>query len=426
MDDLIQTMYDAPGVGLYGQPDRGAAAGVRVRHRRRGPQHIINPRIAESSGEWTYDEGCLSVPGLNWPIVRPHTVHLVGIDLEGNDVSIEADTFEARCFQHEIDHLDGVLLIERLDEEQRREARRDCSGPSPFASGRAERRGAPNGCRSGTAARSVRDVIRLAFLGTPSVAVPALQKLVADGHRIALVVSRPDRRRGRGASTSPSPVKEAALRLGLEVSDRLADVTDSGAELGVVVAYGRIVPEPVLNRAPMLNLHFSLLPRWRGAAPVERAILAGDAVTGVCVMRLEAGLDTGPVYARQAVEIGPDESAADLSTRLATVGSDLLVEVLRTVRDGGTAALPQPEPPHKAGEATYAAKIEPADRELHWTDAAGQLARVVRIGGALTTLQGRRLVLRASPALRPRCPGTTPRLARRHRGGNRRRGWLQL
>ena len=119
--DMIETMYDAPGVGL-------AANQVGVQRRLfvydigTGPQAVINPRIVETSGEWTYEEGCLSVRGLSWPIVRPDAVHLVGLDLDGNEISVEADTLEGRCFQHELDHLDGILLLERLDEDQRREA----------------------------------------------------------------------------------------------------------------------------------------------------------------------------------------------------------------------------------------------------------------------------------------------------------------
>ncbi|HUZ09568.1 MAG TPA: peptide deformylase [Acidimicrobiales bacterium] len=121
--DMIETMYAAPGIGL-------AANQVGVQRRLfvydigEGPRTVINPRIVESTGEWAYEEGCLSIPGLSWDVVRPNEVHLIGLDLEGNEVSIEADTLEARCLQHEIDHLDGVLLVERLDEDQRREARR--------------------------------------------------------------------------------------------------------------------------------------------------------------------------------------------------------------------------------------------------------------------------------------------------------------
>ncbi len=153
---------------------------------------------------------------------------------------------------------------------------------------------------------------RLVFLGTPDAAVPPLRTLVAAGHDVALVVTRPDKRRGRGGANVPSPVKAAAVELGLTVTDDLGEATGVGAELGVVVAYGRIIPVAVLDQLAMVNLHFSLLPRWRGAAPVERALLEGDAETGVCLMAVEAGLDTGAVYAVEATEIDPEESVDEL------------------------------------------------------------------------------------------------------------------
>jgi methionyl-tRNA formyltransferase len=228
---------------------------------------------------------------------------------------------------------------------------------------------------------------RLAYLGTPKAAVPPLQALVAAGHEVVLVVTRPDRRRARGPATSPSPVKLAAEALGLEVTDDLRQVSTAGVDLGVVVAYGRIVPAAVLEALPMVNLHFSLLPRCRGAAPVEQAILAGDQTTGVCVMAVDEGLDTGGVYAREEVAIGPEETVDALQDRLVAVGCRLLVAVL-----GG----PLPEPQPQEGEPTYAEKITPADLELLWDRRADELVRVVRLGRAWTTFRGRRLrVLRA-------------------------------
>src|SRR5580692_5067136 len=167
-------------------------------------------------------------------------------------------------------------------------------------------------------------------------AVRPLRALVDAGHDVVLCVTRPDRRRGRGSAVTPSPVKAAALALGLTVSHSMEDVADAGVELAVVVAYGRIIPLTLLERVPMVNLHFSLLPRWRGAAPVERAILAGDRETGVCLMKLEEGLDTGPVYARQVVTIGPDMDVASLRAELVERGSSLLVDSLV----GGLAGLP--------------------------------------------------------------------------------------
>jgi methionyl-tRNA formyltransferase len=148
-----------------------------------------------------------------------------------------------------------------------------------------------------------------------------LRALVQAGFDIALVVSQPDKKRGRGSALLPSPVKAAALELGLPVTDKVDDALDTDAELGVVVAFGRLIKPHVLDRLPMINVHFSLLPRWRGAAPVERAILAGDTETGVCIMQLEEGLDTGPVYAVERLSIGPEETADELRDRLVGAGT---------------------------------------------------------------------------------------------------------
>jgi methionyl-tRNA formyltransferase len=230
---------------------------------------------------------------------------------------------------------------------------------------------------------------RLVFFGTPSAAVPALDALEAAGFDIPLVVTRVDKRRGRGAALAPSPVKVAAQRLGLPVAHRVDDALAARADLGVVVAFGQIIKRPVLEVLPMVNLHFSLLPRWRGAAPVERALLAGDDVTGVCLMQLEEGLDTGPVFACRSVPIGARATANELRAELAGLGADLLV---RQLREG----LHDPEPQH--GEATYAAKITPEDLALDWTKSAEELDRRVRLGGAWTTFRGKRLkVLAAEP-----------------------------
>ncbi len=223
---------------------------------------------------------------------------------------------------------------------------------------------------------------RLVFLGTPDASVVPLRALVDAGHEIALVVSQPDRRRGRGGRTAPSPVKQAALDLDLPVTDSVDDALTVGADLGVVVAFGRIIKPHVLAELPMVNLHFSLLPRWRGAAPVERAILAGDHRTGVDLMVVEEGLDTGGVYGRTEVEIGPDETADELRARLAALGAELLV---RHLRDG----LADPSP--QVGEPTYAHKLTVDEMALDWAGPAIEIHRRVRVGGAWTTYEGRRL-----------------------------------
>ncbi len=232
--------------------------------------------------------------------------------------------------------------------------------------------------------------MKLVYLGTPDMAVAPLRALVGAGHDVVMVVTSVDKRRGRGSSTAPSPVKAAALELGLAVShdvdDVLTAVRDDGAELGVVVAFGQIIKPHVLEVIPMVNLHFSLLPRWRGAAPVERAILAGDDVTGVCVMALEAGLDTGGVYARGEVPIGSETTAVELRAALVDEGTSLLVDTLRRPLVEWIGS-----PEAQSGEVTYASKFTAADFEIDWSRPAVEVHRLIRVGGAWTTFRGRRL-----------------------------------
>jgi methionyl-tRNA formyltransferase len=237
--------------------------------------------------------------------------------------------------------------------------------------------------------------VRLVFFGTPADAVPALRALHGAGYEIPLVVTQPDRRRGRGSSTDPSPVKAAAEELGLRVltPERAREATDdvvaSGADVGVVVAFGQLLPESLFTVVPLgfVNVHFSLLPRWRGAAPVERAILAGDAETGVCVMQIEKGLDTGAVFARATTPIADEETAGELRGRLVALGTDLLVDTLPDL------ATNTPEP--QVGEPTSADKLTVEEFELDFSRPPEELVRVVRAGnprpGAWTTVDGRRL-----------------------------------
>jgi methionyl-tRNA formyltransferase len=177
------------------------------------------------------------------------------------------------------------------------------------------------------------------------------------------------------------------MELGLPVSTRAEDALAVGAELGVVVAYGRIIKQEVLERLPLVNAHFSLLPRWRGAAPVERAILAGDTTTGVCLMAIDEGLDTGPVYCCEPVDIGSEETATQLRSRMATTAASMLVAAL----DNGLG----PTTPQQ-GTPTYAQKIEPADLFLDWRRPADELHRVVLLGRAWTIWRGRRLLVLAA------------------------------
>ncbi len=235
--------------------------------------------------------------------------------------------------------------------------------------------------------------MRLAFFGTPEAAVPPLRALVAAGHDVEIVVTRADKRRGRGSEVAPSPVKAAARELGLPVTSDVEAVLRRELELGVVVAFGRIIKPHVLAELAMVNLHFSLLPRWRGAAPVERAVLAGDAETGVCLMEVVEGLDEGGVYAAERTSVDPEETVTELRARLVEIGTRLLVEQLAV---GLGAPVPQ------QGEVTYAAKLTPEELHLDWSEPAARCHARVRLGRAWTELRASRLlVTRATTAPGP-------------------------
>jgi methionyl-tRNA formyltransferase len=236
--------------------------------------------------------------------------------------------------------------------------------------------------------------MKLVYLGTPEMAVPPLRALHDAGHEIQLVVTRVDKKRGRGGALSPSPVKAAAVELGLSVSHDPDDVLQSvadGAELGVVVAYGRMIKPHILDVIPMVNAHFSLLPRWRGAAPVERALLAGDGLTGVDIMRLEEGLDTGGIYAETVVPIGSTTTAAELRSELVGVACDLLVETLSKPIDAWIDSAAT-----QVGDTVYAAKFSKDEFEIDWERPPEQIDRLIRVGGAWTTFRGKRLKIVAA------------------------------
>ena len=228
---------------------------------------------------------------------------------------------------------------------------------------------------------------RIVYFGTPEISVAPMRALSEAGGDIVLVVTSPPKRRGRRQAPSPSPVGAAAGDMGLRVTSDLADAVAPEAELAVVVAYGHYIPEEVLARRRTVNLHFSLLPRWRGAAPVERAILAGDTKTGVCLIEVAPEIDTGGIYRRASTPIGAHETAAQLRARLCDLGIELLLDALA---DGFGPAAPQ------TGAMTWADKITPADLRIDWAAPAEHALRQVRVGGAWTLCRGRRLKILAA------------------------------
>ena len=229
---------------------------------------------------------------------------------------------------------------------------------------------------------SGRRINRVAYIGTPAIAVDPLLKLVEEGYEIPLVVTGPDKRRGRGSSTSPSDVKREAERLGLNVSSNIDDLVSIDVDLAIVVAFGQLIPKHILDHVQMINIHFSLLPRWRGAAPLERAILAGDTKTGVCIMELEETLDTGGIYRCVEIPIGPNQTLEELKAKSVSEGVDLL---LQSLEEGLGSPTPQ------LGEPSYAHKISSSELEIDWGLSSEEILRLVRLGRAWTTVSGSRL-----------------------------------
>ena len=249
-------------------------------------------------------------------------------------------------------------------------------------------------------------VLRLAFMGTPDFAVPTLAELIAQGHDIAAVYSQPPRPKGRGMALEPGPVHKFAGGAGLPVRTPLslkgeaeqAEFAALGLDAAIVVAYGLLLPKPILD-APALgcfNLHGSLLPRWRGAAPIQRAVMAGDAETGVMVMQMEEGLDTGPVLMAERVAVGR-KTSGELASELSRLGADLMVRSLGALERGGVTAVPQSE-----DGVTYARKILKEEARIDWTRSAHEADCHIRglspFPGAWTDVNGERLkVLYAEP-----------------------------
>jgi methionyl-tRNA formyltransferase len=254
--------------------------------------------------------------------------------------------------------------------------------------------------------------VRTAYLGTSEFAATVLRRLAGSPHRPALVVTPPDRRQGRGRKVQPPPTAVAASELGLDllqaenVNDETAleRIRAAEPEAVLVCAFGQLIREPLLSEFPMLNVHPSLLPRWRGAAPIERAIMAGDPTTGVCVMRLTEGLDSGPVALTEETPIEPEEDFASLSSRLAALGGDLLVRALDLQAEGELEFTEQDE-----DGVTYAEKIDPAERRLDPERPAAELAAKVRalnphVGTYLETAAGERLGVRRAHAVEAEVP----------------------
>ncbi len=242
--------------------------------------------------------------------------------------------------------------------------------------------------------------MKLIFMGSPDFSVPVLDALVEAGHEIAAVYCQPSRPAGRGKKDRPTPVQARAEELGLLVrhpkslrnEEVQAELAALGADLAVVVAYGLILPQAVLDapKRGCLNIHASLLPRWRGAAPIHRAIMAGDMETGICIMQMDAGLDTGAVLLRRAIPIGAEETTGSLHDRLSALGAESIIEALERLDE----LTPEPQP--ELG-VTYAEKIDKAEARVDWTKPAEEVSRLIRglapFPGAWCEMNGERVKL---------------------------------
>jgi methionyl-tRNA formyltransferase len=340
-------------------------------------------------------QSCPCLPGAAPMVPRATVATIRWLNAAGEVVERVVTGVRAAEAQFLIDHLDGVTLLDRIGPEARRDAlraisraRRPDQGAATPPSGGTSRDGGSMPPERETLAKSAPSdakgqAMRLIFMGTPDFSVGALNALVAAGHDIAAVYTQPPRPAGRGKKPRPSPVQLRAEALGLEVrspkslrpeaeQQRLRDLN---ADAAVVVAYGLILPQGALD-APRLgsfNIHASLLPRWRGAAPIQRAIMAGDAETGVCIMRMEAGLDTGPVILRRTTPIGAEDTAATLHDRLSALGAAMIADALVQVAEGSAHEDPQPE-----DGVTYAAKIDKAEAKIDWTCPAEEVDHLIR------------------------------------------------
>ena len=353
------------------------------------------------------DQTSPCLPGAVARVPRATVVIARWIAETGESVERVLSGARAAELQLLVDHLDGVTPLDRIGPDARRAAiaamrrgrGREAAAPVPPAMpmpSAAPATPAPPAtpvpsevsappARSLSLGPSSKDfaAMRLIFMGTPDFSVCALDALIAAGHEIAAVYTQPPRPAGRGKKPRASAVQARAEVLGLMVRspaslrgpEAQADLAALGADLAVVVAYGLILPRAVLDapRLGCVNIHASLLPRWRGAAPIQRAIMAGDAQTGVCIMRMEAGLDTGPVLLRRATPIGPADGAASLHDRLAAMGGEMIVEALASIDAGVAAEAPQP-----TEGVTYAAKIDKAEAQIDWTLPAAEIDRRIR------------------------------------------------
>lgn len=377
LDDMLETMRVASGAGLAA-PQVGVSKRIVVVDVGEGPYFLVNPQIVSRSDEGEVKwEGCLSWPGYIGEVERSLRVTVKALDRDGHDMWVEGEGFLARALAHEIDHLDGVMFVDRAGTitEVPKEETAEVAAEEPKR-------------------------VTAVFMGSPEFAVPSLDELLQAGIKVPLVVTQPDKPSGRKQAPRPTPVKERAERLGIPVlacdtlksPEAIEAVRRAKPDFIVVAAFGQKLPREILE-APALgcfNLHPSLLPLYRGGNPVRRAIMNGDAVTGVSIIYMSERVDAGDIAVQKPVEIGQDETCGTLETRLASLGAHALVEAIGLVRSGSAPRTPQDE-----SSATRAPHLGPGEDIIEWGRTAGEIHNLVRAlsprPGAVTWFGGERI-----------------------------------
>lgn len=403
-------MYDAGGVGLAA-PQLGVTKRAIVVDVGEGLIELINPEVTRAEGAAVAVEACLSVPALVGEVVRAQRVTVAGLDAQGRKTWIEGEGLLARALQHEIDHLNGTLFVDRAErlglplpgrdgeEEEAAEAEGGGAGPpggDPVAGG--PREGEAPWLRDEVAGEAQEPYepfrvepwqeqaalgLRIVLMGSPAFAVPSLKALAARGYSVVGCVTQPDRPAGRGQKPRPTPVKQVAEAYGIPVitpdSLRAPEAPDAlrawEADVLVVAAYGKLLPRAVLElpRLGAINVHASLLPEYRGAAPIVHALLDGAERTGITIMRMVGALDAGDILLQRDLRIRAGDTAGTLHDKLAHIGALAVMETLAGLARGELR--PQSQ---DAARATWAPKLTPEDETLDWSQPAGALWRRIR------------------------------------------------
>lgn len=391
IEDMFDTMYEANGVGLAA-PQVGVLKRIVVIDvTGEDPILLINPKILETDGEQTGGEGCLSVPGKSGQVTRPNYVKCQAQNEKLETFIIEGEELLARAICHELDHLDGHLYVEKVEGE--------LSDVRPVSDDDEEEQ-----------------KLKVVFMGTPDFASGALEKIIEAGHEVTLVVTQPDKPKGRSKELMPPPVKEVALAHNIPVfqpvkiktPESVEELRKVEADIFVVAAFAQILSKEILEmpKYGCINIHASLLPKYRGAAPIQWSVLDGEPETGVTIMQMNEGLDTGDMLLQKRIPIGPKDTGESMFDKLAILGSEMVVEALEAIEKGELTPVKQEEE-----KSTYAKMLKKEMGKIDFHRTAKELDFFVRGMNswpcAYTSLGGKTLkIWEAEPVSGEGTPGS--------------------